>query len=146
MVLGDVVVNLKRGSLTSRQAKSAHGLTLHSTDIGPEHRGAWVSFSSAQPGSAAIKFPQKRSLVLAGPGDIVVGRLGRNAVDKVLGIASGEVALSDWLFLVRVPEEHQRPTLARLSSEEGRSWLSKTRYGVASKLLAREDLLKFPLR
>lgn len=146
MVLGDVVVDLRRGSLTSFEAKSAPKLTLHASDIEPRHFGQWLTFGENLAGEIELgRTCKKQRLVVAEPGDIVVGRLGRNAETKIIGIGHGRVALSDWLFRLRVVLPHRKAVLQSLASEDGLAWLRGIRYGTATLLLSRQDFLGFPL-
>jgi type I restriction enzyme M protein len=140
--LGDIAVDLRRGSLNSAEAKVASHFVLHTTDLNPDTRGQWLDFSSRR-----FRFPAAKSgpVTRAETGDIVIARVGRTAHDKVIGIGAGSVAITDCLYRLRVAPSMQDAVLRGLSSPEGRAWLELHAYGVAARQLTKSDLLNLPL-
>lgn len=139
--LSTILVDLRRGNINSAQVRDARSFILHTTDITNDMRGMWLDFSSKQfsPGIESSK------TAVAEPGDIVLARVGRNAAEKVVGIAKGRVALSDCLFRLRVESEHRDLVLRALSSNAGQRWMEMHAYGVAARHLNKSDLLSFPI-
>lgn len=139
--LKDVVIDLRRGSLNSAQARASSSFVLHTTDIDADMRGSWFDFDkrSFRPGKLSD------NATVAEPGDIVLGRVGRNAAEKVIGVAKGRVALSDCLFRLRVHPEHREQVLRSIASENGKRWMETHAYGVAASHIAKNDLLNLPL-
>lgn len=141
--LGDVVLDLRRGSLHSAEAKDASHFVLHTTNLDSDNFGQWVDFSGRR-----FRFPAAKSgaMTRAEAGDIVVARVGRTAHDKVIGIGAGSVVLTDCLYRLRVSPSKQDAVLRALTSSEGRAWLELHAYGVAARQLTKSDLLNLPLR
>ena len=139
--LKDVVINLRRGSLNSAEVRASNSFVLHTTNIGANLRGSWLDFDkrSFKPGAIS------GSATIAEAGDVVVGRVGRNAAEKVIGIAKGRVALSDCLFRLRVQPEHREQVLRSIASENGKRWMEMHAYGVAARHISKNDLLNLPL-
>ena len=139
--LANVIQDVCRGTLNSAEARQAHGLVLHTTDISPSMYGHWVNFSA----NAFRPPPDTKPQRLAVEGDILVARVGRTAPDKVIGIGKGGVAYTDCLYRIRVPAEWRQRVMANLTSVAGRNWLEQHGYGVAARQLTRSDLLNLPL-
>lgn len=139
--LGDIVVDLRRGALNSAEVRAAASFVLHTSDITPNMHGQWTDFSRKffKPGN------ESQGTAIAEPGDVIVARVGRNAAEKVLGVAKGRVALSDCLFRLRVLPEHRKGVLRCLTSDYGLRWLEQHAYGVAARHLSKKDLLSLPL-
>ena len=140
--LGDIAVDLRRGSLNSAEAKDARHFVLHTTDFTPDDCGQWLDFSGRR-----FRFPVAKSdsVTRAEVGDIVIARVGRTAHDKVIGIGAGSVVLTDCLYRLRVAPFRQDAVLRALSSPQGRAWLELHAYGVAARQLTKSDLLNLPL-
>jgi len=140
--LADVVLDLRRGSLNSAEAKRANHFVLHTTNLDSDNHGQWLDFSAKY-----FCFPTSNNgrIVHAVAGDIVVARVGRTAHDKVIGISAGSVALTDCLYRLRVIPSKRDAVLRVLSSPEGRAWLELHAYGVAARQLTKSDLLNLPL-
>ncbi|AFM35524.1 MULTISPECIES: N-6 DNA methylase [Stutzerimonas stutzeri subgroup] len=141
IILSDVIIDLRRGSLNSAEVRSAESFVLHTTDINANMLGKWVDFSKRK--FAPGKVPRITSI--AEPGDIVIARVGRNAAEKVIGISGGPVALSDCLYRVRVKDEYRDLVLNSLSSLPGKRWMEMHAYGVAARHINKSDLLNMPL-
>jgi type I restriction enzyme M protein len=139
--LRDVLTDLRRGSLNSAEVRASTSFVLHTTNIDANMRGSWLDFDkrSFRPGAVSD------TATIAEAGDIVVGRVGRNAADKVIGVAKGRVALSDCLFRLRVQPEHREQSLRSIASESGKRWMEMRACGVAARHIAKNDLLNLPL-
>ena len=140
--LGDIAVDLRRGSLNSAEAKDTCHFVLHTTDLDSDNRGQWLDFSGRR-----FRFPVAKSglVTRAEAGDIIIARVGRTAHDKVIGIGAGSVVLTDCLYRLRVAPSKQEAVLRALSSPQGRAWLELHAYGVAARQLTKSDLLNLPL-
>jgi type I restriction enzyme M protein len=138
--LADVVLDLRRGTLNSAQARKSRSFVLHTTDIQSEARGTWFDFSFT-----GTQVSQAEGSVIAQRGDILVCRVGRNAADKVIGVCCGYVAISDCIYRIRVAPEYQSQVMHSLTSPTGREWLIGQAYGVAARQLSKSDLLRLPL-
>lgn|GEM_PF-434375 len=139
LTLGDLVIDVRRGSLSSVEVRQATHPVLHTTSIDETMAGRWISLP------ASLEHPSVQSGTWASAGDIVLGRVGRNAFHKIIGVESGAMPMSDCLFRIRVPEAHQKAILAALSSAAGRQWMEANSHGVAARHISKSGLLKFPL-
>jgi type I restriction enzyme M protein len=139
--LGDVVIDLRRGTLNSAEVRSAGSFVLHTTDITTEMRGKWTDFSRRfyKPSNGSL------STTIAEPGDMILARVGRNAAGKVIGISKGHVMFSDCLYRLRILPEYRERVLRCLASKTGERWLEMHAYGVAARHISKSDLLNFPL-
>lgn len=141
--LGTFVDELKRGSLSSIEARSARFPVFHTTDMTLPLTGCWCDLTDF--GAFPVSGELESQTVRAEPGDILVARVGRNLEQKVLGVSSGYPALTDCVYKLRVPNQHQDKVLRQLSSSEGQAWLASRAYGVSAKQLTKADLLTFPI-
>ena len=127
--IGDVTISLSRGSISSSQRATCDFPVLHTTDLSPAVHVVSQKFTVS---AAAAKQGQFN---LAKPGDILVGRVGRNFEEKVCIVKLGNVAVSDCILILRVVPEHRDSVFAYLKSEPGREALSFSSHGVGAKFL-----------
>lgn len=139
--LRDVVINVRRGSFNSAEVRASLSFILHTTDIGADMRGNWIDFDNRSFRLDALA----GNVLIAEPGDLVIGRVGRNAAEKIVGIAKGHVALSDCLFRLRVQPEYREQVLRVITSEHGKRWMEMRSHGVAASHITKNDLLNLPL-
>ena len=139
--LKDVAINMQRGSFNSAEVRTSSSFVLHTTDIGADMRGNWLNFDKRAFKPSALA----GNVLIAEPGDLVIGRVGRNAAEKIIGIAKGRIALSDCLFRLRVQHEHREQVLRLIASEHGKRWMEMHAYGVAASHITKNDLLNLPL-
>lgn len=139
--LSDVIIDLRRGSLNSAEVRASESFVLHTTNITADMCGQWLDFDSR----SFKPNIESHTTAIAEPGDVVLGRVGRNAAEKVIGVARGRVALSDCLYRLRVQPEYRDLVLRRLASEDGRHWMEMHAYGVAARHISKSDILNMPL-
>lgn len=132
--IGDVTIYLSRGSFSSSQRVKCDFPVLHTTDLSPS---VYVVSPKFRMPTAVAKQGQFN---LAEPGDILVGRVGRNFEEKVCIVKSGTVAVSDCIFILRVAPEHRDSVFAFLKSGTGREALSFSSHGVGAKFLTVDAL------
>lgn len=132
--IGDVTTSLSRGSFSSSQRAKCDFPVLHTTDLSPAVDVVSRKFN--MPAASA----KQGQFNLAKPGDILVGRVGRNFEEKVCLVKSGTVAVSDCIFILRVEPEHRDSVFAYLKSGAGREALSFSSHGVGAKFLTIDAL------
>lgn len=132
--IGDVTISLSRGSFSSSQRAKCDFPVLHTTDLSPAVDVVSRKFSLSATSAKQGQFK------LAKPGDILVGRVGRNFEEKVCIVKSGTVAVSDCIFILRVKPEHRDSVFAYLKSDPGREALSFSSHGVGAKFLTTHAL------
>jgi len=136
--LGDSGAEIKRGILSSKQAKLSSFPVLHTTDLLADKYGKWCDLSS-------YTSSEPVNLLKAHPGDILIGRVGRNLEMKVIGVEKGNPIITDCLYILRVSEKLRRKALVSLTSDYGKKWLASRAYGVAARHLSKKDLMEFTL-
>lgn len=119
---------LERGTLNSRQVREAKVPVFHTS--------SFVAGKS----SISLPCPQKNEHH-AKTGDILVGRVGRNAEKKVALVARGSGDFSDCVFRLRLPISYRRLVLDYLTSPIGQAALKGALRGVAARYLTAEALL-----
>lgn len=139
--LSDVTIDLRRGNLNSAEVRSSSSFVLHTTDITTDMCGKWIDLSKHYYRPSL----KSQTTQVAEPGDVILARVGRNAAEKVIGVASGHVALSDCLYRLRVYPEYCDLVLRCLASASGRRWMDMHAYGVAARHISKTDLLNMPL-
>ena len=127
-----------RGSLSTAEARNADFPVFHTTDYGKAVQGR-VTLSPV-----LSNMPQRR-LVVAEAGDILMARVDRSLHQKVAIVTSGQAALTDCVYRVRLPEAVQEAVFAALRSAEGMVKLQAVSKGVSARLLGKADLLDLPL-
>lgn len=132
--IGNVTISLSRGSFSSSQRAKCDFPVLHTTDLSPS-----VDVVNRKFQMPAVSANQGQ-FKLAKPGDILVGRVGRNFEEKVCKVKSGTVAVSDCIFILRVAPEHQDCVFAYLKSDPGRKALRSSSRGVGAKFLTIDAL------
>lgn len=141
IALQELVINIRRGSLSSAQIKGVSFPVLHITNIKEESIGQWLDLKSFDSGC----LNDVSSIVKAQPGDILISRVGRNLESKIIGVMAGSFPVSDCVYVIRCAPGIRETVLAQIASPEGRAWISAHAYGVAAKQLAKKELLTFPI-
>lgn len=132
--IGDVTISLSRGSLSSSQRTKCNFPVLHTTDL--TSSTDYVSRKFHLNSKLAKQVPVN----LAIPGDILIGRVGRNFEEKVCMVKSGTIAVSDCIFILRVTPEYRDSVYLYLKSGLGRHALSCSSHGVGAKFLTIDAL------
>lgn len=127
-----------RGSISTVEAKGADFPIFHTTDYNKAEDGN-LSLASAMP-----ELNRKR-LIIAEPGDILMARVDRNLHQKVAMVVSGKAALTDCVYRVRLPANVRNAAFEALRSIEGATKLRAISKGVSARLLGKADLLDLPL-
>jgi type I restriction enzyme M protein len=138
--LADLAVDIKRGQVENRVARDSGIEALHTTDISIDDVGRWVDL----PGRFDLdQNSVVSSMVIAEPGDILVGRVGRNFDAKIVGVKSGRALLTDCVYRLRCVPHVRNKLLQALTSSEGRLWLRSQAHGVSATQLTKSALLTF---
>jgi type I restriction enzyme M protein len=137
-LLGDLAIEVQRGSVQATAARQAGLPVFHTTEMTEQLSGRWIDLGAHSRLSGDRK-------VWAETGDILMARVGRNLERKVLGARSGMAVLTDCVYRISVPPVIAKRVLAQLSSDYGRTWLASRSYGVGAKQLSMVDLLTFPI-
>jgi type I restriction enzyme M protein len=136
--LGDLALEVHRGSVQANAAREAGIRVFHTTDMVESLAGKWIVL-----GEPRRSANDRRHWAM--PGDILIARVGRNLEHKVVGVRSGSALLSDCVYRLRMPEPIAAMTLKQLVGEFGRAWLASRSSGVGAKHLRLADLMTFPV-
>jgi len=130
LTLKDLGCEVIRSSRTVKELRELGIPFLHTTDF---KHGSFIKI----PSNVTIN----DSRVCAIPGDIVIARVGRRC--KVAMIESGEIRISDCLFIIRSSDNYRMQVFAALVSEIGNEWFENNAHGVCSQVISRSDLFSF---
>lgn len=127
---------IRRGSLSTIERKALQHFVFHTGDF--PSPGEAVILGSTLP-------DHKKNLVVAQAGDILMARVDRELHDKITIVSDGMAAITDCVYRIRLPLEHQRRAFMALVSDEGRARIRSATKGVGARLLGKGDLLDLPL-
>ncbi len=130
--------DIKRGSVSTVEARDAEFPIFHTSDYSNISDGE-IRLKSSMPSAVG------KRLITVAPGDILMARVDRKLHEKVAIVVSGEAALTDCVYRVRLPKEAQQLAFHALRSFEGASKLLAISKGVSARLLGKADLLDMPL-
>lgn len=136
--LRDLHAEVRRGSFGTAQRKYLSETIFHTTD-----------FKSLQCGQ--VEFPEsplpgQGRAVIAETGDILMARVDRSLHQKIAIVTKGRAAITDCVYRVRLPKEHQERVFNALRSSHGEQALLAATKGVSARLLGKADLLSIKLR
>lgn len=145
--LGDNLSNLmvcgaeiRRGSVSSAQARNSSFQTFHTSDYKEMMPDGTVSFPDQ------INTLPSNKYIECVPGDILLARVDRKLHQKVAIVKSGSAVITDCVYRVRLPESIRELAFQALRSEEGAYALQAVTKGVGARLLGKADLLQLPLK
>jgi type I restriction enzyme M protein len=138
VTLRQLGADIKRGSVSTVEARNAEFPIFHTTDY-DNLSGGEIRLESSLPPTVG------KRLVTVAPGDILMARVDRKLHKKVAIVVTGEAALTDCVYRVRLPKESQQLAFRALRSLEGASKLLAISKGVSARLLGKADLLDMPL-
>lgn len=136
--LQDLRAEVRRGSFSTAQRKSLSEGIFHTTDFKSLQFGR-VEFPGAP-------LPSKEKAVIAEAGDILMARVDRSLHQKIAIVTKGRSAITDCVYRVRLPEEHQERVFNALRSTHGEQALLSATKGVSARLLGKAALLSLKLR
>lgn len=138
VTLRELGAEIKRGSVSTVEARNADFPIFHTSNYGELSEGE-IRLKSSVPPTLG------KRLITVGPGDILMARVDRKLHEKVAIVVSGEAALTDCVYRVRLPKESQQLAFRALRSLHGASTLLAISKGVSARLLGKTDLLDMPL-
>ena len=120
-----------RGSRSGKDLRTLGKPFLHTCDLPAEPCSLTLPNAPAQDGPHAQK------------GDIVVARVGTRCIGRRARVTSGNLPISDCIFVIRVPEKFQEAAWAAMSSPYASDWIHAHARGVCARVIGRDDLLAF---
>lgn len=136
--LRDLKAEVRRGTFSTTQRKSLSENIFHTTDFKSLKNGE-VAFPPSFP-------PLKEGAVIAEPGDILMARVDRSLHLKVALVTKGRAAITDCVYRIRLPQEHQKRAFKALRAPQGEQALLSATKGVSARLLGKEALLSLILK
>ncbi|MEB2517328.1 N-6 DNA methylase [Pseudomonas sp. YuFO20] len=131
------VAEIKRGKHSSVDISRLECATVHTTNI--------KGFNDALmlPGKKDLLDLELPKFLIAGPGDILMARVGRGFFNKVAYVQSGYAVVSDCLFRVRAKGYQGDKLFRYLVSDSAQSSLADLSYGVAASQISMKQLSEF---
>lgn len=136
--LHDLDADVRRGSFSTVQRKSMQEPIFHTTDF--------KSFASGQVDFCDFTIPRQPNAIIAETGDILMARVDRSLHKKLAIVTTGKAAITDCVYRIRLPKEHQKLAFSALRSEHGQQTLQSATKGVSARLLGKEVLLNLRLK
>ncbi|MFT5718775.1 MAG: type I restriction enzyme M protein [Oleiphilaceae bacterium] len=139
MTLSDLGCTVSRGKSNSRQCRESQQRIFHTVDfkLGVKRMNL-ESFS-------LITESQKTKHVIAGKGDIIIARVGRNLTKKICIVSTGNAPISDCIYRLEVPVKYRKSVHNFLVSKKGRAALQSRTHGTGARYLTVERLLGLPI-
>ena len=138
--LADLGGELFRGHLSRAEARRLELPHFHTTDFARLRRHS-IAFRSE------TQFVQQLPRELrAGPGDILIPRIGTRCLGHQAMVSRGTAAITDCVYRIRLAPQHRKATLLSLASEQGVDWRQKSARGTCAKFLTRTDMMRFPVQ
>jgi type I restriction enzyme M protein len=134
--LRELGAEIKRGSMSTVEAKNSNFPIFHTTDYVEGNLGRLTLNS---------ELTESPKLVVAQPGDILMARVDRSLHQKIAIVISGSAAVTDCVYRVRLPKKFQEVAFQALNSVEGKLKIKAATKGVSARLLGKADLLDLPL-
>ena len=127
------IAEIKRGNITKKDAIDSNIEFFHTTD-----------FKSLEGRNLEQRRNNyKKNYLTARKGDILLARVGKRCIGKVTLVKSGEIAITDCVYRIRVNKKYQKILFESLVSAEGQKWLKMHSHGVCSKVISKTDLVKY---
>lgn len=136
LTLEDIVVSLARGNKTKKYLQTLNIPYFHTTSF--TLQGLYLELDST-----VKDFPS--NLLLAGPGDILIARVGKRCIGKAMMVRKGFIPISDCIYRLRVSDSYNNKTFDALISKRGQSYLQAYAHGVCARLISKSDLLNFQI-
>lgn len=143
-ILGEKITELTRGSIHSKEVREG-SLDVFHTDSFPIHAThIRLPWTKSQKSIFQKSIPPHYKI--AGPGDILVARVGRNFNNKICIVKNGFGLISDCVFLIKAPEKPRKDIFRYLTSADGQEWLKAISRGTGARYITTSDLkqLKIP--
>ncbi|MDE0853986.1 MAG: methyltransferase [Nevskia sp.] len=131
--LGRLVSELTRGSFSRKEFEVLGRPCVHTSDF--SDRTARLRLGRGARDGALI----------AGPGDILVPRVGTRCLLRQAIVESGSRAFTEAVYRIQVPATERQLVLRTLESDLGRSWRELHAQGSCAKHLTVPALLSMPL-
>ncbi|QEC69738.1 N-6 DNA methylase [Panacibacter ginsenosidivorans] len=131
--LKELGVTIRRGNYSKNELEKAKQIYFHTTS----------NWSINGLSLRNTHYKLNKEPVIAKKGDILIGRVGRNCIDKITFVKSGKIAVTDCVYKVSISEEFREAVYNRLKSEEGKIYLQKVIHGVCAQVLSKKDLENF---
>ncbi|MEJ1177181.1 N-6 DNA methylase [Agrobacterium sp. CMT1] len=122
---------ITRGSISTTEVRTAPDFVFHTSDFSRWENGEVYAPSTEHP---KVKV-----------GDILIARVDRNLEYKVVIVREGAFRVSDCVFVVRLPPEHQNHVFKALRSDAGRRKLKSISRGVGARHISKGELLNYKI-
>lgn len=132
--LRDFEYKLFRGNKGNADLRESGIKYLHST-----------SFKNADSIECGKRKQDGKKYILAETGDLIIVRVGRRCVGKSALILSGQLPVSDCLYVIKAKKDVIKGIWKFITSKEGEVWLKANSHGTCAKVLNRADIGNIPI-
>lgn len=142
--LSELCEDISRGVISSNQIPYSEWPTFHLCDFPKDKANDGLKL----PRGLRIAKKDLSSVgkaCIAKPGDILIGRVGRNLHNKICLLKTGYCIISDCVFRIRVDKEFQTDVFNFLKSKSGSQYLQSTAHGVGASYLNKQDVFDLPI-
>lgn len=137
LILKDIMISLTRGNKTKKYLEKLSIPYFHTTSF--KFTNSFLELDTN-----SENFPE--NLSLAGPGDILIARVGKRCIGNVVMIKKGYIPFTDCIYRLEVPQKYKHATFNALTSKDGQEWLKANAHGVCAQLVSKTDLINFKVR
>lgn len=134
--LGDYVNFIGRGQFSSSERKEISIPIFHTSDFSSQSEYIPPRFCISKVVASGY------SRTIAGPGDILIARVGRNLEQKVGMVRRGFVVVTDCILIIRCRPDVRDRIFKYLRSKAGERHLSNLAHGVAAKFITPTSILE----
>lgn len=134
--LKELGVIIRRGNFTKNELEKSEHAFFHTSSN-------WNNSSLFLRNN---KYNLSKEPVIAQKGDILIGRVGRNCIDKITIVKRGKIAITDCVYKMSTSKELSEIIFQKLKSTEGKTFLKRILHGVCAQVLSKKDLEKFIIK
>ncbi|MCK4842809.1 MAG: SAM-dependent DNA methyltransferase [Methylococcales bacterium] len=134
--IGDVALEVFRGTYISSERKSNNFPIFHTTDFLTNKRYVPANYK------LTLEMQKNIQGVIAIPGDILIARVGRNFNKKICLVDTKKVAITDCILVLRVQPKYRLEVFSFLTSSSGGIALEAISHGVGAKFITPKSLLE----
>jgi type I restriction enzyme M protein len=139
LTLSQLGCSVSRGRSNSKECRESNQRIFHTVDL--DTNMTRVNLEAFSLGMQS----QASQHVIAGKGDIIMARVGRNLTKKICIVSKGEAPISDCIYRLEVPVKYRRQVYNFLISKKGQAALQSRIHGTGARYLTMARLLGLPI-
>jgi len=131
--LKELGVIIRRGNYTKNELDKISTSYFHTTAYW-DRNGLVLGFS---------KYEMEKQPTLAKKGDILIGRVGRNCMDKITFVKKGQIAITDCVYCLSIKPSLRKKLFKKLTGLTGKRYLQRVAHGVCAQVITKRDIEEF---